>query len=85
MTKYKHISQKRYCCVPACIQMILQRRGMPKVGPQVAIARELGGDPQNKIGCYINSKKYSLASFFRRCGCALDVVRYPIENFKSEK
>lgn len=27
--RYIHISQKPYCCVPACMQMVLRRRGLP--------------------------------------------------------
>lgn len=27
--RYKHISQKPYCCVPACVQMIFRRRKLP--------------------------------------------------------
>ena len=39
--RYKHISQKPYCCVPACVQMILQRRKLP-TPTQSDIGYELG-------------------------------------------
>lgn len=39
--RYKHISQKPHCCVPACMQMILRRRGLPLLS-QVKIAFDLG-------------------------------------------
>ena len=29
MKKYVPITEQPYCCVPACIQMILLRRGIP--------------------------------------------------------
>lgn len=64
--------------------MILERRGLPALGSQVEIAHELGGDPENGIGCYIFGEKHSIAPFFKRRGGNLKVVRYPIESFDSE-
>lgn len=40
--KYEHISPKPYCCVPACIQMVLRRRRLPRPPAQGEIAYELG-------------------------------------------
>lgn len=42
MSRYKHISQKPYCCVPACVQMILRRRGLRVSVSQARMAYELG-------------------------------------------
>lgn len=80
--KYRHIHQKPGCCVPRCIQMILNRRGLRVIGPQDAIARELGGDPPNR-GVLIMLKKYSLSSFFKRQGYELKVRCYLRKHFKT--
>lgn len=40
--RYEHISQKPYCCVPACVQMILKRRRLRKSPCQADIAYDLG-------------------------------------------
>ena len=41
MMHYEHISQKPYCCVPTCLQMIFQRCGLPLL-TQSDIGYELG-------------------------------------------
>lgn len=97
--KYKHISQKPYCCVPACVQMILRRRGL-FVPPQEDIAYDLGvilppkgrhvlpkshkgHRPKTGWGTRINLKQYSLTAFFQRRGYALQEKYYPAKNFHS--
>lgn len=93
--KYKHISQKPYCCVPACVQMILCRRNLP-ILEQADIAYNLGivlppedryllpkshkgHKPKAGWGTRINLKKYSLTKFFKQQG-------YPLEEkFQSAK
>lgn len=40
-SRYRPIGQKPYCCVPTCIQMVLEKNGLPKLS-QEAIGIELG-------------------------------------------
>jgi dipeptidase E len=40
-SRYEPISQKPYCCVPTCLQIVLQRNGLPKPS-QEEIGIELG-------------------------------------------
>ena len=72
--RYKHISQKPYCCVPACVQMILLRRQLVVKQKQVDMAFDLGvvlppedrhmlprsypGYPRQIAGTHIEIKKY---------------------------
>lgn len=39
--RYKHVAQKPYCCVPACVQMLLRRRKLPMLS-QSDIGYNLG-------------------------------------------
>lgn len=99
--KYKHISQKPYCCVPACIQMILQRRKLP-ILLQTDIAYDLGvilpsedrhllpkthegQRPKAGWGTRINLKKYSLTAFFKKQGYSLEEVFQLAKKFSSIK
>lgn len=97
--KYKHISQKPYCCVPACIQMILQRRKLP-ILLQTDIAYDLGIilPPQDRHllpkshkglrpkagwGTRVNLKKYSLTKFFKQRGYSLKETFQSAKKFSS--
>ena len=97
--KYKHIPQKPYCCVPACAQMILRRRGL-SAPSQEDIAYDLGiilppeyrnflrrsykgTRPKSGWGTRINLKRYSLAEFFKRRGYALREKYYSAKHFQS--
>ena len=77
---YKLIKQKPYCCVPACISMILDRRKI-KRGSQEEIGYELGlvvpkekthlftktrtgKKPVAGYGTQINKEKYSINNYF---------------------
>ncbi len=79
--KYKIIKQKPYCCVGACLEMILNRRKITNNG-QVEIACELGlivppsykeiypnaliGDKPNAgYGTQIQKEEYSLNNYFK--------------------
>lgn len=79
--KYKIIKQKPYCCVGACMEMILNRRNITSNG-QVEIACELGlivplsyksmypnaiiGDKPNAgFGTQIQKEEYSINRFFK--------------------
>ena len=99
--KYTHISQKPYCCVPACVQMILRRRKMPIFG-QTDIAYDLGVvlppkdryllpkshrglKPKSGWGTRIDLKKYSLTAFFKRHGFPLHEKYFSAKRFLSTK
>ncbi len=97
--QYKQISQKPYCCVPACVQMILQRRKLPMLA-QADIAYDLGvilppkdkhllprshSGPRPKAGwgTRINLPRFSLTAFFEQRGYPLQVTFYPAKKFSS--
>lgn len=97
--KYKHISQKPYCCIPACVQMILHQRKLP-ILPQTDIAYDLGiilspkdkhllpksykgTKPKAGWGTRLTLKKYSLATFFKRRGYSLQEIFHSAEEFRS--
>ena len=97
--KYKHISQKPYCCVPACIQMILQRRKLP-ILLQTDIAYDLGiilssqdrhllpkshkgQRPKAGWGTRINLKRYSLSTFFKKREYYLKEIFQSAKKFSS--
>lgn len=80
--KYKKITQKPYCCVGACIEMILNRNNIPNKG-QISIACDLGlivpkeyiktypnaktGEkPEAGFGTQIQKEEYSINSFFQK-------------------
>lgn len=97
--RYEHISQKPYCCVPACVQMVLRRRKL-KIPSQAEIAYDLGvvlplNDrhllpkshealrPKSGWGTRIDIKRYSLTSFFRKRGYSLQEQYFPAGCFES--
>lgn len=97
--KHKHISQKPYCCVPACVLMIILRRKLPMI-PQTDIAYDLGLilplkdrrllpksytglKPKAGWGTRINLKRYSLGVFFQNRGYPLQEVFRSVNKFQS--
>ena len=98
---YKPIKQKPYCCVPACIFMVLDRRKI-KHGSQEEIGCELGlvvpkGKAQffTKIktgkkpiagyGTQVNKKKYSINNYFFKNNIKLKEAYYLLEEIKDIK
>ena len=96
---YKPIKQKPYCCVPACISMVLDRR-KTKHSSQEEIGYELGLIiPKEKIhlftkiktgkkpiagyGTQVNKKKYSINNYFFKNKIKLKETHYPIEKNKN--
>lgn len=82
MKKYIPITEQPYCCVPACIQMILLRRGIP-LKSQEEIGYDLGlivpqrykklfgkvrtgKRPKDGWGTQTGKLIYSLNNFFRK-------------------
>lgn len=98
---YKSIKQKPYCCVPACISMILDRRKI-KHGSQEEIGYELGlivskekahlfteartgKKPVAGYGTQVNKKKYSVNNYFSKNKIKLKEAYYPSEKIKDIK
>lgn len=80
--KYKKVIQKRYCCVGACMEMILNRNNIDNNG-QVDIACKLGltvpeeykdeypnaiiGEkPEAGFGTQIQKEEFSINNFFKK-------------------
>jgi len=99
--KYVLKRQKPYCCVPTCMQMILQRRRL-SVLTQETIGIDLGltvpaeaahnfkNTPSGKQppagwGTRINLKKYSLNSFFKKRKIPLVCKYFRAERIKNVK
>ncbi len=98
---YKPITQKPYCCVPACVSMILNRRKI-KHGSQEEIGYELGltvpkedahlftkvrtgRKPAAGYGTQVGKKKYSISKYFLKNKISLKETYYPPEKIKDAK
>lgn len=99
--KYKIIKQKPYCCVGACIEMILNRRNINNNG-QVGIACELdlivppsykelypdaliGNKPNAGYGTQIQKEEYSINRFFKKNNINLVMEYYYIISVEEAK
>lgn len=97
--RYRHVSQKPYCCVPACLSMILSRRGY-KSPKQEDIAYDLGvvlppehvhllprsHDAESSkagYGTRIHLKQFSITSFFKKKGYRLEEKYVSAKRFKT--
>ncbi|MBU3957523.1 MAG: hypothetical protein KKB25_00425 [Nanoarchaeota archaeon] len=98
---YKPITQKPYCCVPACISIILGRRKI-KHKSQEEIGYELGltvpkedahlfkkvrtgKKPIAGYGTQVQKKKYSINNYFSKNKIKLKETYYPAEEIKDVK
>jgi len=99
--KYKLIKQRRYCCVPAVLSMILDRRKI-KHGTQENIGCELGlivpkekahlfkkartgKKPPAGYGVQISKNDCSINDYFIRHNIPLEEKFYPLEKIKNIK
>ena len=89
--RYDPITEKPFCCVPAVLQMILTRRGLPcmsqgeigwelglLVPPEVksAFTRvHIGTQPPAGYGTRISNPEYSIENFFNRNRLPLRITR----------
>ena len=95
---YRPVNQKPYCCVPACITMILERRKI-KHGTQENIGYELGlvvpkvkahlftkvrtgKKPVAGYGTQVSKKEYSINRYFSKNNINLKEVYYPPEKVR---
>ncbi len=96
---YKPITQEPYCCVPACISMVLDRRKI-KHASQEEIGYELGltvpkkdahlfrkvrtgKTPISGYGTQVQKKKYSINNYFSRNKINLKEKYFPAERIKN--
>lgn len=101
MMKYEKITQKPYCCVGACIEMILNRNNISNKG-QISIACDLGlivpkeyikmypnartGEkPEAGFGTQIQKEEYSINSFFEKNEISLKEEYYYITEIEEIK
>ena len=61
--KYKLIKQEPYCCVPRCLQMILDRNNID-YDTQINIAKELGF--KDNQGTQVQNRKYSIDKYLKK-------------------
>jgi len=82
MKKYIPITQQSYCCVPACMQMVLLRRKIPLLSQEeigwylgLIVPRKdkwlfkkvrTGKKPRAGWGTQINKKQYSINNFLKK-------------------
>lgn len=97
--RYVPLVQQPYCCVPACIQMVLLRRRLQLLA-QEEIGKELGlvvpkeykkifptiktkDKPSAGYGTQIHKTKYSLNSFFLKHRYHLKEEYYPLSRISN--
>lgn len=89
--RYDPITEKPYCCVPAVLQMILKRRGLPfmtqdEIGwdlglivpPEAAsgfTSVRTGPMPRAGYGTRTSNPEFSIESYFDRRGLPLSIMR----------
>jgi len=98
---YKLIKQKTYCCFPACISMILDRRKIrhapqeeigyylglivPKEKAHLFTKVRTGRKPPAGYGTRVGKKKYSINNYFSKNKIKLKAKYYPLEKIISVK
>lgn len=100
-SRYTPLTQQPYCCVPACLQMVMYKHGIPLL-PQEDMAYELGlvvpekdahmfnkvrtGEkPSSGWGTQIQKEEFSANSFFRSHNVPLDLKRVGTRDFKDKE
>lgn len=100
-SRYLPITQQRWCCVPACISMIMYRHKIPLV-PQEQMGHylglivpkdqmflfykgETGPRPKGGYGTRIYMKQYYPDEAFKKLQIPLRMIFHPVDEFKDEK
>ncbi len=100
-SRYVPIVQQRSCCVPACISMIIYKRGIPLV-PQELLGYHLGltvdkesiplfwnprtgKRPPSGYGTQIYKPQYHPNKVLPKLGIPLRMTYYPISDFDKKK
>lgn len=95
---YKLIVEKPYCCVPATIQMILERRGLhhqsqDDIGSQLGLIVppdmasqfsnvRIGPEPKAGYGTQISKDEFSIQNYFKQQDIPLNVEDFKPGNLK---
>ena len=98
---YKPIKQRPYCCVPACVSVILDRRGIkhnsqeeigyelgliiPKEKIHLFIKARIGRKPVAGYGTQVSKKKYSINNYFLKNKIKLKETYYFPEKIKDTR
>ena len=99
-SRYLPIVQQRWCCVPACLSMIMYRRGIPLM-PQEHLAYHLGLivpkedvhlfsksrtgiKPSAGYGTQIEKKQFSPNTVFPKLGIPLVMTYHPAKELDEE-
>lgn len=96
--EYFPMVQEPYCCVPACVQMVLLRQELPlysqeEIGLNLGLVVpeeytkyfeevETGPEPPSGYGTRINEEEYSLDSFFKKNDLPLRCDFYTCEDIE---
>ena len=100
-TRYVPFTQQNYCCVPACISIVMYRLGIPLV-PQELLGYYLGlivskeerklywnprtgKRPPTGYGVWFVKGKYEPKLAFKKLKIPLSMTNYPIKDFKTKK
>ncbi len=100
-TRYIPLTQQPFCCVPACLQMILLRRCLPlfaqeKIGYELGLTvprsynkilpgARSGPKPPGGWGTRLHKKEYSLNSFFHKYQLPLKYCYFPASKIDDAK
>jgi hypothetical protein len=98
-SKYIPITQQKWCCVPACIQMIMLRHGLklipaeligyelglivPKEDSELFWNPRIGSRPNAGFGTQIQIDEFSINNAFKRLNMPLSVLYKLIGQFDS--
>lgn len=87
ISRYAHITQQPFCCVPACVQMVLSRRNLPLFS-QEEIGIELGltlagKKPSAGWGTQVDKPEYSINAFFRRHNLPLQEEYFTVSKLEN--
>lgn len=100
-SRYIPMTQQRWCCVPACISMIMYRHGIALVSQEelgwylgLTVPEEdrdlfynprTGERPASGFGTQISKDEYHPNNVFIKLGIPLAMIFYPIDKFKNKK
>lgn len=101
MKRYFPITQKPFCCTPACLQMVLLRRKLPvfsqeHIGKELGLvvpkryakilpAAKTGKKPSSGWGTQVQKKEYSINKFFKKYKIPLKEKYAPLSKVEDVK
>jgi len=100
-SRYIPFTQQPSCCVPACISMIMYKRGIPLIPQEelgyylgLVVSKEnehffyklrAGKRPVSGYGTQIYKDEYNPNNVFPKLGIPLEMIFHPIDEFKDVK